>query len=208
MLPSDSCPPFERQRAFFNTFVLSAKSLRVLTPQDVWPRDTPPVPRQQTLSSVATARWRFLSGYVYCSVVGAAEILGRNQSHLEVDPNALGSATIGTLQSRTDLADLVASLSLTHLDTGVLGDSAVATAYVDFHGAWVDESDLTAKAVGLIAALLAQASDAYLRADSGGGHAIAATSAPLSTQPGRSDASTLPAHVVAPSDSSLHPSID
>jgi hypothetical protein len=70
------------------------------------------------------------------------------------------------------LTKLLNSLKNTGMDDSGLGDSAVASACADFRHAWVTETELTAKAVGIIVELLPQAKRKYQEADHDGGTRI------------------------------------
>ncbi|MGW4720320.1 hypothetical protein [Nocardia sp. NPDC004260] len=87
---------------------------------------------------------------------------------LYLDPESFDSAVSGVVSTYDSLTKLLNSLKNTGMDGSGLGDSAVASACVDFRRAWVTETELTAQAVGIIVELLPRAKRQYQEADHDG----------------------------------------
>ena len=96
---------------------------------------------------------------------------GRSLS-LYLDPDSFDSAVSGVVSTYDSLTTLLNSLKSTGMDGSGLGGGAVASACADFHSAWVTETELTAKAVGIIVELLRRGERMYQEADRDGGTII------------------------------------
>ncbi|NKY88489.1 hypothetical protein [Nocardia veterana] len=93
---------------------------------------------------------------------------------LYLDPDTFDSAVAGVVWTYDSLTRLLGSLKNTGIDNPGLGDGAVASACAEFRGAWVTETELTAKAVGIIVDLLPRVERDYQDTDRDGGGSIGA----------------------------------
>ena len=101
---------------------------------------------------------------------------------LYLDPNSFDPAVAGVVFTYDDLTSLLNSLKIAGMTDSGLGDSAVTSACTKFHRAWVAETELTAKAVGMIVELLPRVKRAYQGADHDSGLSIDSSTAEVPSQ--------------------------
>ncbi|MGW5520144.1 hypothetical protein [Nocardia africana] len=102
--------------------------------------------------------------------------LGNGRSlPLYLAPDSFDSAVFGVVSTYDSLTRLLNNLKNTGIDGSGLGDSSVAAACADFRSAWVTETELTAKAVGIIVDLLPRVKRQYQEADHDAGTSIGGT---------------------------------
>lgn len=109
--------------------------------------------------------------------------LGNGRSlPLFLDPDSFDPAVAGVVMTYDDLNSLSSNMKNTGIDYSDLGDSTVVSACTDFHRAWVAETELTAKAVGIIVELLPRVKRAYQEVDQDSGGSIDSSIAEMPAQ--------------------------
>ncbi|PPJ32197.1 hypothetical protein C5F51_05115 [Nocardia nova] len=111
----------------------------------------------------------------YYRPVGDLDLGNGRSLPLYLAPDSFDSAVLGVVLTYDSLTRLLNNLENTVIDGSGLGDSAVAAACADFRSAWETETEITAKAVGIIVDLLPRVKRKYQDADQDAGMGIGGT---------------------------------